>query len=298
MDSSSHVIGKHRLSRVRKIISGFVAEDARVTRTNSPVHLQLLGEDLGVKNILTRSMPTRQDKHPGIDAMLVPLHDGYSVVIEERAPETRQLYSLAHELAHIMLLESDQDTELVPRGPRYRSGAAEDKEWKAEERFCDEIAAELLMPERVFVAEVEKVGSSLENLPRLANLFRTSLTATAIRYWELLTEPCQLIRWRPTEGRSQHFKPTWQMRNKSRGLSVCPITASSIVKRNEFATVRETWKTLRTSVSRECLLAKYMTDGKRYIRPVSFESEHLGFGGPGNRTILSAVYLGRHREYV
>ena len=278
-------------NRVRQLIGRFVAENARLEATTQPDHLRKLGATLGVQSILTRSMPSRQDKHPGIDAMLVPLPAGYSVVIDENATHSRQRYSLAHELAHIMLLESDPASEDLPKAPRLRSAAAEDNAWQVEERLCDEIAAELLMPERLFSSELARLGNSLKHLPQFASLFRTSLTATAIRYWELLPEPCLLVRWRPAEKESQQIRPAWQMRNQVPGISVCPVTASSVRRRNEFSTVRENWQTLRTSFSYESLLAKYNTDGEAYILPLTFETEHIGFGRVENRTVISAVYL-------
>ena len=277
----------------RQLINKFVPEDARLPRTGDSDHLHLLGDELGVTNILTRSLTGGRDEHPGIDAMLVPLPSGYTVVIDEKAPESRQHYSLAHELAHIMLLELESSTQELPKARRFRSSSSTADKWKAEERLCDEIAAELLMPEKLFTAEVREMGRSLEHMPQLAKLFRTSLTATAIRYWELLPEPCQLIRWRPTEHKRGFTRPTWQMRNKPPGFNICPITASSIVKRNEFLGVREAWKTMRSLVSRECLLAKYKSMGQRYVRPETFHADHIGFGNPANRTVISAVYLGR-----
>ncbi len=291
MDYSPRSARKCEPNRVRRIINAFVPEEARLAATADPGHLRLLGEDLGVKNILTRSMPNGADNHPGIDAMLVPLAGGYSVVIDDRASESRQRYSLAHELAHIMLLESDSPGEDLPRVPRFRSAAAEDERWKAEERLCDEIAAELLMPEKLFVEEVTNLGHSFRHLPRLASQFRTSLTSTAIRYWELLPEPCQLFRWRMIESNVQQLKPEWQMRNKVPGISISPVTVWSIAKRNEFGVVKENWQTLRFLFSYECLLAKYKANKDRKIRPQIFETEHIGFGGPSNRTVISAVYL-------
>ena len=85
-------------------------------------------------------MTGAQEQHPGIDAMFVPLSEGYSVVINEQAPETRQNYSLAHELAHIMLLEAEPSRGSLPKSKRYRSA---NEKWKDEERLCDPIAAEL-----------------------------------------------------------------------------------------------------------------------------------------------------------
>ena len=289
---------EHEANPVKQIISRFVPEGVRLARTSNPGHLQSFGEELGVRHILTRPMSGMQDHHPGIDAMLVPLSEGYSVVIDEQAPGTRRDYSLAHELAHIMLLAMESSSEGLPTTPRYRSSASATDKWKAEERLCDAIAAELLMPEKMFTAEVKKFGRSLKHLSRLAKIFGTSLTATAIRYWELLPESCQLIRWRQPANQRALVIPTWQMRNKSPGPHICPVTASSIAKRNEFHTLQETWRTMRTSVSHESLLVRYGTAGRRQIRPEIFETESIGFGGPNNRTLVSAVYLDRICESV
>ena len=248
---------------------------------------------MGVKNILTRPMTGAQEQHPGIDAMLVPLPEGYSVVINEQAPKTRRAYSLAHELAHIMLLELESSAEGLPKAKRYRSA---NEKWKAEERLCDAIAAELLMPEEKFSEEVGRFGRSMEHLPRLASLFGTSLTSTAIRYWELLPEPCHLISWKPRAQEREVIAPIWQMRNTSPGPKIYSVTAFSITRRNEFQTSREAWQTMRTSVSHESLLVKHVTAGKRYVRPATFETESIAFGASNNRTVLSAVYLGRTVE--
>ena len=298
MDFSQVDGAEHGANREKQIISRFIPEDVRLGRTSKPGHLQLFGEELGVRHILTRPMSGVQDHHQGIDAMLVPLPEGYSVVIDEQAPDTRRDYSLAHELAHIMLLAMESSNEGLPMAPRYRSSASATDKWKAEERLCDAIAAELLMPEKMFTAEVKKFGRSLEHLRRLARIFGTSLTATAIRFWELLPEPCQLIRWRTRAHIKAVVMPTWQMRNESPGPYICLVTASSIARRNEFRTLRETWRTMRMSTSHESLLIKYGTAGRRRIRPAIFETESIGFGSPDNRTIVSAVYLDRVCEGV
>ena len=296
MDFSPVARGRNSVATVKQIISKFIRENSRLARTSMPGHLELLGKELGVREILIRPMSGIQDQHPGIDAMLVPLSDGYSVVINEQAQNTRRNFSLAHELAHIMVLEAESSAEGLTKVPRYRSSASATDKWKAEERLCDAIAAELLMPEEIFSAQMREVGQSLEHLPRLANMFGASLTATTLRYWELIPEPCYLIRWWSVSLRRDIIRPTWQKRNKSPGPYICPITASSITKRNEFRNLRETWRTMRTSVTQECLLARHKSAGRRYVSPVTFETESMGFGSQENRTIVSAVYLDRISE--
>ena len=224
--------------------------------------------------------------------MLVPLPEGYSVVINQNAPHTRQRYSLAHELGHIMLLEADS-SPLMPSTPRrYRSYISRAEDSDAEERLCDVIAAELLMPEKTFTERVRAFGRSLEHLPRLAYLFDTSLTATAIRYWELLPEPCHLIRWRTSSYRPG-ILPAWQRRNRVPGPRLYPVRGLSESGPNVFQAIRESWKTLRMSASREKLLVKEKAGGRYYARTSTFEAESIGFGSGSNRSVMSAVYLSR-----
>lgn len=276
-----------RRALAQRIIGRFIPECSRLARTTNPGHLTLLADELGVKSVATRPLTGGQDLHSGVDAMLVPVREGYSVVINEKAPHTRQRYSLAHELGHIMLLVAQPPTPTPPSPTRFRSSGSAMENTKAEERLCDAIAAELLMPEKMFTAAVAESGRSLAQLPRLASRFGTSLTATAIRYWELLPEPCHLIKWRsPSDGKGD-ILPAWQMRNEVPGLSLKPI------KREEFRTVRQTWSTLTKSRSHESLLVEYRTRGRTYVRTMTLETESIGFGSRHNRSALSAVYLGR-----
>ena len=275
----------------QRIIGEFTPESSRLAKTPDSNHLEALAEDLGVKNVLTRPLSDAQHLHSGVDAMLVPVPGGYSVVINEAAPYTRRRYSLAHELGHVMV----QMAQLSPPSPltRYRSSSHAMEITRAEERLCDAIAAELLMPEKLFKAAVEASGRSLKHMSRMASHFGASLTATVIRYWELLPEPCHLIRWRSPADRRGVIVPAWQMRNVVHGLRLSPVRDSSRATRDEFQIVRETWSTLTNARSLERLLVEHAFAGQRYVRAVTFETESIGFGSRSNRSALSAVYLDR-----
>ena len=273
----------------RRIVDSVIPEDARLARITDPGYLEALATRLGVRGIRRRSLTQGQGDDPGVDAMLIPLSDGYTVVINDSVSASRQRYSLAHELGHIFLLANTAFPHNATKLPRYRSG---DETGREEERLCDEIAAEILMPERLFKERIESEGKTLENLPKWANLFRTSLTSTAIRYRDLLPEPCHQIKWRKSVLRRGVIRPAWQKRNRVPGPSLQP--GGELSQRGSFRVVQESWTTLRNHRSLEALLVRYWKGNRAYLDSTTFETESIGFGGPKNRTVLSTVYLGRN----
>ncbi|RLA92658.1 MAG: hypothetical protein DRG83_22150 [Deltaproteobacteria bacterium] len=86
---------------------------------------------------------------------------------------SRQVFTLAHELAHIWLATSALDADLEePVIPQEKI-----------ERFCDKIAAELLLPTKLFV-QVWK-GNPYEAAQHTAKEFKVSSWAALRRAWEL-----------------------------------------------------------------------------------------------------------------
>jgi Zn-dependent peptidase ImmA (M78 family) len=61
------------------------------------------------------------------------------------------------------------------------------------ERAANEFAAELLMPEKMFVPMLSKRGPSMSLIKELASAFRTTLTATLWRFIELTDDRCALV---------------------------------------------------------------------------------------------------------
>ena len=82
----------------------------------------------------------------------------------------RRRFTIAHEMAHALFETSG------PRFPRYG---------RELERLCDMFATEILMPQEAFLKAVGP-RVSLNKVFELADIFQTSLSATAIRCCELL----------------------------------------------------------------------------------------------------------------
>lgn len=127
----------------------------------APTDLDALGLRLNIYAVDTEDLPfsgeLRRDEQ------------GFRIVCSKHLSPARRRFTIAHEMGHAILETSG------PRCPRVGGEL---------ERICDKLATELLMPEPSFL---HCAGStvSVHKVFELADLFGTSLSATAIRCAEL-----------------------------------------------------------------------------------------------------------------
>jgi hypothetical protein len=122
-----------------------------------PTDLAALGQKLDVQEIAYESFPGSGEVHK--------VKDGYRIVCSSDQPRSRQRFTVAHELAHVIL---------------ERTGRNAPREGSDVERICDALATECLMPTSVFESRVPD-NLTLRDVSALADTFGTSLMATAIR---------------------------------------------------------------------------------------------------------------------
>jgi hypothetical protein len=152
-----------------------------------PVALHDLAAALGVAEIRQASMVE--------DGRLE--RDGGRTVIylrEETGPQ-RQRFTLAHELAHLILAEPDRDFVAHRREVYFSS----------EERFCDQFAASLLMPRHWVQREFHQAPVRLGVARNMANQAQTSLSACLVRLREVLAWEASMLHWRRV---GQHWRLT------------------------------------------------------------------------------------------
>ena len=102
---------------------------------------------------------------------------GPLVFVNSRDWKVAQIFTLAHEFAHLWIAESGVSN------PNYRRKSAEQP--NNIERVCDQVAAEVLVPAERFIA-LWDAGLDLEaNLVRLASVFRVSRFVLLRRAFEL-----------------------------------------------------------------------------------------------------------------
>lgn len=100
-----------------------------------------------------------------------------AVFINSRDAKSAQIFTLAHELVHIWLGESGVSNP----DPKKRST----EEANAIERFCDKVAAELLVPSAGVSQTWSQQQTVDQNVKRLATIYRVSRYVVARQVYEL-----------------------------------------------------------------------------------------------------------------
>lgn len=109
------------------------------------------------------------------------------------APRAR--FTLAHELGHYFI-DEHRWALLSGRSPAHPS-VCEYQSKLLIEVEADAFASELLMPWSRFLPASKQAKRGLPAVLDLASSFRTSLTATALRYVRADLFPCVLVKWNP-----------------------------------------------------------------------------------------------------
>jgi Zn-dependent peptidase ImmA (M78 family) len=160
---------------------------ARAGATSTPVDLRRVAEAQGVTHIEETDLGT-------LDGCLIPTTDGFVIKINSRMPDRRRRFSLAHEIAHTLLRSA-------PAGCKHRTLAtsttvSRPRSRHREERLCDMLAAEILMPEIPFQRWISHAEASIRAIEATATHFEVSLQAAAIRFGEMVDAMVEIICWK------------------------------------------------------------------------------------------------------
>lgn len=115
---------------------------------------------------------------------------GIIVVNEQHRGSEKARFTIAHELGHFFQHDDVDQFDLSLCTNRDLN------DWystSGHEREANVFAAEMLMPTPLFAPMCDRNKPSLHDVRELAAEFRTSLTATAIRFIEFCAEPCAVV---------------------------------------------------------------------------------------------------------
>jgi Zn-dependent peptidase ImmA (M78 family) len=129
---------------------------------------------------------------PGVSGCLAKSADQFGIFYTGFFPNEGFLrFTVAHELGHYFLERHYE--HLFATGDAHHesvSGFVSDDPFEGE---ADAFAAALLMPEGLFKRAADRITPGLKAIENLAELCRTSLTATSIRYALLSDDPIAVI---------------------------------------------------------------------------------------------------------
>ncbi|MBI4188117.1 MAG: ImmA/IrrE family metallo-endopeptidase [Chloroflexi bacterium] len=228
---------------------------------------------LGIKKIVRADLG-------GTSGILLRFQDGYTIKVNQNHNLTRQNFSGAHEIGHILFnelslepyLQSIEYRTFNPKGdPIFNPQGELEARNKAKERLCDVAATELLMPEVVFSKYLSGFGVSVHSIERLANIFRVSFPAAAIRIAEVSEEACMALLWKPyPRNRPKGLRLDWCI-----GLGRKTIPVGTLVK--------------PTST----LYKAYQDNSPVKSRVKHLPMESKGFGYGEKRYVISLAFLGK-----
>ena len=243
-----------------KILSEF-----RLEALDGHVNLETLAKRWGVISI---------ERHPmSSSGMLIPSRRGYKILLNEGHNRSRQRFSLAHELGHLLL----QKLQISVTTPKNRSSGHSDEE----ERLCDQLAAEILMPRMAFYEDGWMEGWSLKSLRTLASIYDTSLPATAVRMVDLMPEEALMGVWKVSE----EGKPTLQWPHS--GKTTYAIPSPSIVANERLELVGRAWNSLDIEEG-----TAPVRQGRR--SPINVPAEAMSWGRDEYKQVMVFYYPTRH----
>ncbi len=143
------------------------------------------------------------------DARLIRRGRKGIIRVKDTIPETgRRRFAIAHELGHWLLHTGVSQVLACTSEDMIAQYKASETEIEA-----NYFASALLMPETLFAPRIARTSPSIELVKSLASYFDTSLTATAVRYVELVKDYCAVVIseegnirwWRASEDLAEHF---------------------------------------------------------------------------------------------
>lgn len=127
----------------------------------------------------------------GAQAELVRVHGHAHIILSDRVTdECARRFSIAHELGHLVLDHPTPALAALCGEHPARRGRNDERDYEAE---ASAFAGELLMPESLLRARCEVSPVSLAIPWTIADQFKVSILASAIRFTELSSERCAAV---------------------------------------------------------------------------------------------------------
>lgn len=171
-------------------------------RSAVPVNLDAAARFVGIEQVLEAEMTEA-------DGLLQLAPSGtYIASLRSGQGVLRKRFTLAHEIGHAIVYRSATQASGLPHSRQAlrcgNPGAAD----RDEERLCDIVATELLMPRTQFREKMEQLGVCAATIPQFSREFAVSLQAASRRVAQLAGYDLAVGFWTEAE-QSSRLLPKW-----------------------------------------------------------------------------------------
>ena len=152
-------------------------------------------------------------KKLSLSALSMPIGDQWAILIKEGESAERQRFSLAHEIAHLFMTPELQRQiwQATPLG-------AGDTARKNIEKFCDDLAARILLPEPLLSIDLAGKNLAPDLLVDLAWKYGVSVQAFSIRAVEMQKSGHHVAKWHTVNDQKGRPYLRREWRAAARGL--------------------------------------------------------------------------------
>lgn len=205
------------LARPEQLVAELLRQNPQLP---TPIPVEEIAHAVGIEEIT--AVPG--DKFEG-SLICDPAKSRGVILYNSNRRKTRQRFTIAHELGHFLLPWQRQTNfqcsaaDLTPGENR--------SDWEVQ---ANEFAAQLLLPDSLFKAQLRKLGApELKHVSDLGETFETSIEFTARRYVELSEYPCAVVFSKDNVVRYSVASPYFEHRLCVRKGSALPTKSTSRV---------------------------------------------------------------------
>lgn len=181
-----------------------------------PVDVEALAEKLGAEIVF--------EDLEGAKARVIQLGNRARIIISTRIVGVGAIrFSIAHEIAHLLLKHYVKDGDLGRAFKRQRTCSPLESDGSEIERDASVFATELLMPAPLVTPMCRMRLTSMDPVRAISSAFQTSMYASARRFVELTPERCAVVI-------STHGRVRWVQKSPSFSAWIpegCPVNPAS-----------------------------------------------------------------------
>lgn len=215
--------------------SASTPEEAMINACNTKIHESNSKDGLyDLKNLVEVCNSRVIEKDIATHGRLEIEDDGYAIYVSNKIPESRKRFTIAHELAHILIIESLFHKPKLLRSLRLPAY------WNKIEKLCNIAADEITVPPKDFIEQIKNFGLTSEGIQKICSRYKISRDHFFVKFTKVF-KPSAIALCKSQSKKSGKFTPAIVSMRSSLSpvpLKEGPITMNNIMQNLIRAAVR------------------------------------------------------------